>query len=110
MGEGAGQDRPSKWPKLTAQISDREEFYYPSVQTDIKILRAVNLGHFEVQNRGWAPYRSLQKPMFFQRILKVLRVLTGPRNSLSAGEMEHDNIFRVRLYSLTLNMLTRSGT
>ena len=32
--------------------------------------------------------------MFFQRILKVLRVLTGPRNSLSAGEMEHDNIIR----------------
>ena len=40
--------------------------------------------------RGMAPYRSLQKPMFFRCILTSDR---GPRNSLSAGEMEHDNIF-----------------
>ena len=33
--------------------------------------RSVNLGDFVVQNRGWPPYRNLQKPLFFQWFLKV---------------------------------------
>ena len=84
MGGRPDKTDPQNGVSQTDQITDRQESQYPAVQTDIKILRAVNLGHFEVQNRGGAPYRSIKKPMFFQCILTSDR---GPRNRLSARKM-----------------------
>ena len=66
------QIRTSKWPKLNGAKMAWQDNFGGTVQSHHNYLaKFPNLGDFVVQNRGWPPYRNLQKPLFFQWFLKV---------------------------------------
>ena len=60
------QIRTSKWPKLNGAKMAWQDNFGGTVQSHHNYLaKFPNLGDFVVQNRGWPPYRNLQKPLFF---------------------------------------------